>query len=386
MSRKNRPQYHEPTNAETGGMAAEDVAIPIEDTLEVGDIVLVENPIDGTVEVGTVLLVDGPLDPAPLGAGQSGMDEFNPPRTSSGPMPDFGAAADMAKDKIGDAKDKGQDMAQNAAQTAGALADTVKDKADQVKGKAADAAQDVAAKAQDIAGKVSETVQGAAEQAKDKVQEAAQKIAGSASDAKDSAAQAGSKGKSAVAGAAGTVGMSLWTVIQRSPLQAIAFIASLVWLINNHRAAASQPVVSPADAAGTAAEKVGSLSGHVQVAAGTLGSQVSTTAKSGAGWFATTLQENPLVIGAMAIAGGLALGLAVPETAYEHKALGKTRDQLLDKATEAATDLGHKVQTVAQTTVHEAIETAKTEAKNQGLTPADASPAEPAPQEQSQQQ
>ena len=137
---------------------------------------------------------------------------------------------------------------------------------------------------------------------------------------------------------------------------------------------------------GEAAEKVGTLSGQVQVTAGSLGTQVKTSAQQGAGWFSTTMQENPLVIGAIALAGGLALGLVVPETAYENKTLGKTRDQLLDKATEAASDLTHKVTAVAQTAAREAVETAKTEAKNQGLTASDKVQSAPEQPQQAQQQ
>ena len=74
----------------------------------------------------------------------------------------------------------------------------------------------------------------------------------------------------------------------------------------------------------------------------------------------------------MGIVFGAGLGFAVPETNYEHKTLGKTRDALADKATAAAQGLGQKVTTVAQTAVHDAIESGREEAKNQGLVPTDA--------------
>ncbi len=387
MSRKNRPHHHEPVSAVSG---FDDPAgeVPVEDTLEVGATMLTEAPLaDGAVSVGTVFLTDGPADPVPLGvpdgadpAGEAEImavefgvvaeydipaaadaEAANPYTSGSYPEPAppmTGSAGQLPEYAQEHAQEKADDMAQNVTQTA----------------------QDLAGKAQSAAGDLADKAQDAAQTVADKAKDAAQTLADKAAAAKTTAADTSKKSKGAVAGAAGTVGTGLWTVVQRSPLQAIFFIASLVWLIRNHQAAAAQPPVSVSDAA----EKVGTLSGQVQVAAGNLGSQVKTSAQAGAGWFGTTLQENPLVIGAMALVAGLGLGLAVPETSYEHKTLGKTRDQLLDKATEAASDLTHKVTVVAQTAVHEAVETAKTEAKNQGLAPQDEAPAEQPPQEQTQ--
>ncbi len=418
MSRKNRPQYHEPAGTVPASGDSANDEVPIEDTLEVGAVMLVEEPLaDGTVETGVVFLVDGPADPVPLSVSEmvepEDAIEFGvvaeydipaeaDPYTSGGYLetPNLPTGAQTAssdyQDKIPDIKenaqdikdtvqDKAQDMASNVTSTAQDIAG----KAQNITGKAQDAVGDIAGKAQDAAGDLSKKAQDAAGDIAGKAQDTAQSIADKAKDAaaaiadkaaaaKTTAADAGAKSKGAVAGAASTVGMGLWSIVQRSPLQAIFFLSSLIWLLRNNSATASQTPVSVSDAA----EKVGTLSGQVQVAAGNLGTQVKTSAQQGAGWFSTTLQENPLVLGAMALVAGLGIGLAVPETSYENKALGKTRDQLLDKATEAASDLTQKVTTVAHSAVHEAVETAKTEAKNQGLTPPDEAPA---PQDQSQQ-
>lgn len=400
MSRKNRPHYHEPVEPVTGD------AVPIEDTIEVGrvevgDVVLVEDPIDGTVEVGTVLMVDGPFEPVPLaegvGAGYAGQDFL--PETSAAdfadettpsfpedvsalsefsaldsyeaptyPSTDTGAVADKVSGAVGQAQD-----------TLGQVQDTVQDKAQDMAQNVTQAAQGVADKAQDLSATVADKAQDAAQAVAGKAKDAGQKIADKADSAKTAAADAGSKSKSVVAGAASTAGMSIWSLIQRNPLQAILFISSLVWLIRNNNATASLPMVSPSDAAGDAAEKVGTVAGQVQVAAGNLGSQVQTQAQHGAGWFSKTLQSNPLAIGAMGIVFGAGLGFAVPETNYEHKTLGKTRDALADKATAAAQDLTQKVTTVAQAAVHDGIEAGKAEAKNQGLTPQELAGQEPAP-------
>jgi hypothetical protein len=55
---------------------------------------------------------------------------------------------------------------------------------------------------------------------------------------------------------------------------------------------------------------------------------------------------------------------AVPETPQERRWLGDARDRLVDKAQQAAQEVGQKVQAVAQ----EAMDTAREEAHSQGLT------------------
>ena len=389
MNRKNRLHFHEPANLvpDTEEISGE---IPVEDTLEVGAIMLIEEPMpNGIASSSTVFFADGSADPIPRGVSDaleaSEMIEFGiiaeyteaeqaNPYTAGGYMEETPPMTGSTQDTMETVKNKAEDL---------------KDKAEDLKDKAADVKDAVQDKAQGMAQNISSTAHTIASKAQDaaqtvasKAQNAAQTIAGKAEDAKAAAADAGQKSKSVIAGAAGTVGMGLWSIVQRSPLQTIFFLSSLIWLLCSNGATASQTPVS----VGEAAEKVGTLSGQVQVTAGSLGTQVKTSAQQGAGWFSTTMQENPLVIGAIALAGGLALGLVVPETAYENKTLGKTRDQLLDKATEAASDLTHKVTAVAQTAAREAVETAKTEAKNQGLTASDKVQSAPEQPQQAQQQ
>ncbi len=382
MNRKNRQHFHEPANLipateETSG------EIPVEDTLEVGAIMLIEEPMpNGIASSSTVFFADGSADPIPRGVS----DALEPSETI-----EFGIIAEYTEAEQANPYTAGGYMEETPPMTGSTQGtmETVKNKTEDLKDKAGDVRDAVQDKAQGIAQNISSTAHTIASRAQDaaqtvagKAQDAAQTIAGKAEDAKAAAADAGQKSKSVIAGAAGTVGMGLWSIVQRSPLQTIFFLSSLIWLLRSNGATASQTPAS----VGEAAEKVGTLSGQVQVTAGSLGPQVKTSAQQGAGWFSTTIQENPLVIGAIALAGGLALGLVVPETAYENKTLGKTRDQLLDKATEAASDLTHKVTAVAQTAAREAVETAKTEAKNQGLTPSGKVQSAPEQPQQAQQQ
>ena len=76
------------------------------------------------------------------------------------------------------------------------------------------------------------------------------------------------------------------------------------------------------------------------------------------------LQENPLVMGALAVGAGAAAGLAVPQTSQEHEAMGEARDTVVEKAQEKAQEAQQKAQRVAE----EVQSAAKEEARNQDLT------------------
>ena len=79
------------------------------------------------------------------------------------------------------------------------------------------------------------------------------------------------------------------------------------------------------------------------------------------------IEENPLAVGAIALAVGAAVGFSIPATRYEGELLGEYSQQVLDKAQTAASGLVDKVKTVAGETVQTAQESFKEEAKAQGL-------------------
>ena len=223
MSKKHSTEWHPPVEA-----------------------VIVEtvDPIEDTIEVGAVILIDGPIDPVPLGTGATDKADFSPPRHSAGPMPDFGTQIFGMQ-----MQDKGKELAQqtqDGAQKTGAS---------------------VADKAQDISEKVAQSAAAAKAAVSDKADAVKAVVSDKADTVKAAAGSAGGAAQSAL----GSAGMAVWTVAQRSPLQAIALILSIVWLIRNHREAASQPVVTLPDAAA----KVGTVAGQVQIAAGNLSAQVS---------------------------------------------------------------------------------------------------------------
>lgn len=66
------------------------------------------------------------------------------------------------------------------------------------------------------------------------------------------------------------------------------------------------------------------------------------------------VQDNPLAAGAMAAALGFAAGLMVPETQREHEMMGRTRDQVLDKAQHSARKATDKVRETAKDTASDA--------------------------------
>lgn len=88
--------------------------------------------------------------------------------------------------------------------------------------------------------------------------------------------------------------------------------------------------------------------------------------------FQDALYESPLVVGAAAVALGLAAGMSAPATRREVELMGATRDQLFDRAKEAASEAGEKVQAVAGRVAEEVQstvkETAMQAAQEQGLT------------------
>lgn len=114
--------------------------------------------------------------------------------------------------------------------------------------------------------------------------------------------------------------------------------------------AASTAYGSVTNAAGTAYEKVGEL---------------GTQAREQYDYY---IEENPLAVGAVALAVGAAVGFSLPTTRYEGELLGEYSQQVLEKAQTAATGLVDKVKTVAGETVQSAQESFKEEAKAQGLT------------------
>ena len=80
--------------------------------------------------------------------------------------------------------------------------------------------------------------------------------------------------------------------------------------------------------------------------------------------FFDTLHEQPLVLGALGLAAGAAIGAALPTTAKEDEWLGNSRDRLAERAKEAGWEQVEKARAAAGA----AYGAAREEAERQGLT------------------
>lgn len=104
------------------------------------------------------------------------------------------------------------------------------------------------------------------------------------------------------------------------------------------RAGSMRHAVSDAvsDAASHAGERAGELKDRVQERAGELGHSAKDKARDARGGLEQMMHENPLALVAGAAVIGLALGMLLPETEPERKAMGSTRDELADRVQETA--------------------------------------------------
>jgi len=91
-------------------------------------------------------------------------------------------------------------------------------------------------------------------------------------------------------------------------------------------------------------------------------SEVGRRAQRG---FLDTLQEEPLILGAVAVAIGAAIGAALPSTRTEDEWLGETRDRLRDEAMGYGRETLDKATNIAE----RALQAGEDEAGRQGLKP-----------------
>jgi len=126
------------------------------------------------------------------------------------------------------------------------------------------------------------------------------------------------------------------------------------------------------DAAGEAASRVQDAAEgaahRVQDMTGTVASQTAYQTRRAEDRLRQALRENPLGVGAVALAIGTAVGLAIPETERERQLMGEARDSLVERAQEAAAETLDKVQQVAGDVMQTAEATAAQKSREVGLT------------------
>lgn len=87
--------------------------------------------------------------------------------------------------------------------------------------------------------------------------------------------------------------------------------------------------------------QTGEKAAHLQIATQQKAQQVGRQVQQ-------VVEDNPLVVGAVAFAVGTALALALPPTRRESQLMGEMRDRVLDTAQQAAGDVAERVQHVVE--------------------------------------
>jgi hypothetical protein len=94
-------------------------------------------------------------------------------------------------------------------------------------------------------------------------------------------------------------------------------------------------------------ETASDLANRSTTALSDLGTKAKDSASAIGTRFGRVLRENPLAVGAVAVAAGTAVGLALPSTRLENEYVGEASERLVDKAQEVARGAIDKVQNAA---------------------------------------
>jgi Protein of unknown function (DUF3618) len=95
-------------------------------------------------------------------------------------------------------------------------------------------------------------------------------------------------------------------------------------------------------------ETASDLANRSTAALTNLGSKAKDSVSTMGTRFSQVLHDNPLAVGAVAVAAGTALGLALPSTRLEHEYIGETSERLVDKAEDLARGALDKVEDAAK--------------------------------------
>lgn len=100
-----------------------------------------------------------------------------------------------------------------------------------------------------------------------------------------------------------------------------------------------------------------------------IGREASRLGQKARRTFVDTLQEEPLVIGAVALAIGAAIGASLPSTKTEDEIMGEARDSLRDQAYETGKEGLERAVNVAGNVASATLDAASSEAEAKGLIP-----------------
>jgi ElaB/YqjD/DUF883 family membrane-anchored ribosome-binding protein len=108
------------------------------------------------------------------------------------------------------------------------------------------------------------------------------------------------------------------------------------------------PAANRSGAFSSVKETASDLANRSTTALSNLGTKAKDNATTAGRRFGQVLRENPLAVGAVAVAAGTAVGLALPSTRFENEYVGEASEKLVDKAQEVAREAIDKVQSAAQ--------------------------------------
>lgn len=100
-------------------------------------------------------------------------------------------------------------------------------------------------------------------------------------------------------------------------------------------------------------ETASDLANRSTTALSNLGTKAKESASNVGTRLGHVLRENPLAVGAVAVAAGTAVGLALPSTRLENEYVGEASEKLVDKAQEVARQAIDKVQNAAEQMTNE---------------------------------
>jgi ElaB/YqjD/DUF883 family membrane-anchored ribosome-binding protein len=118
--------------------------------------------------------------------------------------------------------------------------------------------------------------------------------------------------------------------------------------------------------ASTAQEKVSGAVSQAQETATYLADQAQRQTRYAGERLQDALEDNPLAVGAVALALGAAVGFSLPLTNKENQLMGEARDTLVDKAQTLAQDTMQTVQRVAERVTDETKTAIKDETSTHG--------------------
>lgn len=107
------------------------------------------------------------------------------------------------------------------------------------------------------------------------------------------------------------------------------------------------------DIGGRASERVSDVASRVSHVASDVKETTRYQAQRSADRLQRTMEDNPLAVGAVALAIGMAAGFAIPESEREREMMGPARERLIGRAREAASDAKERAKEVAERVVDE---------------------------------